>query len=174
MWTDCAKNGLSKLWKWVPPSLRHCLRWTFSPKFLVGVTGVVLNARGQVLLGQHVYRSGIVWGLPGGGVGRDENLQQALRREIREETGLQVHVRDLLLVTLTPNIRTLDIFFWCAVEGTPKPTPGPELLQVDFFSLDALPGVVDPRQLTLVRWALAAQAGGQTPQPQTAIPLSLE
>lgn len=169
MWTHCAKNGLSALWKWIPASLRQRLRWAFSDRFLVGVTGVVLNARGEVLLGQHVYRSGIVWGLPGGGVRRGENLQQAMRREIREEVRLDVQVRDLLLVTLTPDSRTLDVFFWCSVEGTPVPAPGAELLRADFFVLDDLPGEVDPRQLTLVRWALEAQASGTAPQPRTVI-----
>ncbi len=169
MWTHRAKNGLSALWKWIPAALRQRLRWMFSDKFLVGVTGVVLNARGEVLLGQHVYRSGIVWGLPGGGVGRGENLQQAMHREIFEEVGLDVRVRDLLLVTLTPDARTLDVFFWCSVEGTPAPTPGAELLRAGFFVLDDLPGEVDPRQLILVRWALDAQASRAAPQPRTAI-----
>lgn len=174
MWTQRIKKGVSAIWRRIPATLRHGLRWTFSPKFLVGVTGVVLNERGEVLLGRHVYRSGIVWGLPGGGVGRDENLQQALRREIREETGLDVHVRDLLLITLTPEMRTLDVFFWCVAEGTPTPRPGPELLQVGFFSLDNLPGLVDPRQITLVRWALDARASGHAPRPQTVIPFTVE
>ncbi|MBN1936507.1 MAG: NUDIX domain-containing protein [Anaerolineae bacterium] len=169
MWTDRAKNGLSALWKWIPAPLRQRLRWAFSDKFLVGVTGIVLNARGEVLLGQHVYRSGIVWGLLGGGVQRGENLQQAMRREICEEAGLDVQVRDLLLVTLSPGCRTVDVFFWCSIDVSSTPVPGAELLRADFFSLDSLPGEVDPRQLTLIRWAIDAQASGKAPQPRTVI-----
>lgn len=46
---------------------------------------IMLVREGQVLLVRHTYRSG--WFMPGGGVKRGETLEEAARREAREEVG---------------------------------------------------------------------------------------
>lgn len=51
---------------------------------LVGVCGVVTNATGDVLL---IRTAKAGWELPGGRVEPGEELHEALRREVREETG---------------------------------------------------------------------------------------
>lgn len=63
---------------------------------VVGVAGVVWNDAGQVLLIRRANppRAG-QWSLPGGKVERGETLQDALRREIREETGLEIMILGL-------------------------------------------------------------------------------
>jgi 8-oxo-dGTP diphosphatase len=48
----------------------------------------ILRWQGRVLLIRHTKPSGEVWLLPGGGVRIGESLIAALRRELREETGL--------------------------------------------------------------------------------------
>jgi 8-oxo-dGTP pyrophosphatase MutT (NUDIX family) len=53
----------------------------------VGVLGLVVDEAGRVLLVEHSYRHG--WYLPGGGVKRREALDDALRRELREEVGVE-------------------------------------------------------------------------------------
>ncbi len=153
------KQGLAAFWKFIPPGWRWRLLWGISDKFLIGVTGVVLNARDEVLLAHHVYRSGIEWGLPGGGVQRGESLERATRREILEETGLAVAVRHLLQVTLDQRHPVLNCHFWCSVEGTPRPQPNHELLDAGFYTLDALPGVVERSQQTLIAQAIRIKSG---------------
>jgi 8-oxo-dGTP diphosphatase len=57
-----------------------------------GVSGLIVR-EGRVLLvrrGKDPFRG--YWSLPGGGVEPGETLREAVRREVREETGLDVRV----------------------------------------------------------------------------------
>jgi len=55
--------------------------------------GLIISADGKVLIGKKkdggVYPD--CWHLPGGGVKKDETLKQALVREIKEETGMDLN-----------------------------------------------------------------------------------
>jgi 8-oxo-dGTP pyrophosphatase MutT (NUDIX family) len=51
-----------------------------------GVSAIVDDAEGHVLLVRHSYQTG--WHLPGGGVGAAEPPAEAVLRELREEVGL--------------------------------------------------------------------------------------
>ena len=50
----------------------------------------------RILMVQHRNGSRTYWTLPGGGVNRNESLGQAVAREVKEETGLDVSVGQLL------------------------------------------------------------------------------
>jgi ADP-ribose pyrophosphatase YjhB (NUDIX family) len=147
------KRFFSTLWKILPDKWRWYLLWLFSDHFVVGVTGVVLNARDEVLLAHHVYRSGITWGLLGGGVKHREGFERAMHREILEETGLSVQVDDLLQVDLNEDHPLINLYFCCTVEGTPQPRVNEELFEAGFYSLDNLPGTVDPDQIVIIQRA---------------------
>ena len=68
-----------------------------TPRHYVGTLGVVYNDAGQILFVEHVFRPYFPWGLPGGWINRGERPVDALKREIKEELGLQVNVKRLLL-----------------------------------------------------------------------------
>ena len=53
-----------------------------------GVRTIVVNQNGEILLVAHTYQEG--WFLPGGKVGRNEDDEKALRRELSEELGIQI------------------------------------------------------------------------------------
>src|SRR3954465_13858185 len=56
--------------------------------FLVGVTGVVINEAGEILL--HLRSDNGQWSLPGGALEPGEEPADAVVREIWEETGVKV------------------------------------------------------------------------------------
>jgi ADP-ribose pyrophosphatase YjhB (NUDIX family) len=61
--------------------------WFVTRPLSVGVLGLVVDEHGRILLVEQTYRTG--WYLPGGGVRRKEPLDEALRRELREEVGVE-------------------------------------------------------------------------------------
>ncbi len=80
-------------------------------RYTVGVVGVIFDDRGRILLLHHVYRTRYPWGLPGGWIERHEDPAAGLRRELREETGLDILVGSPLLVELGLWPGHLDLAF---------------------------------------------------------------
>jgi 8-oxo-dGTP diphosphatase len=67
----------------------------------VGAYGLFRDGQGRVLLARNSDASEFpgLWGLPGGGVEQGEHPDDAVVREFREETGFEVRVAGLRLVT---------------------------------------------------------------------------
>ncbi len=65
------------------------------PTHIIAVAGVVRDAENRILLVNH-HRHG--WSMPGGQVEVGENLIDALKREIMEETGIEVTVGELFCI----------------------------------------------------------------------------
>jgi nucleoside triphosphatase len=66
------------------------------------VVGVVQNLQGEYLLCRMPAGRGVFpgeWGLPGGGIDPGETLEEALRREILEEVGLELEKIEPLFFT---------------------------------------------------------------------------
>ena len=78
------------------PVLRYCFQDPDAPRpnrpYSVGVVALI-EQDGRLLLDRRIDGSG--WGLIGGAVELEESLASALRREVREETGLHVLGYDL-------------------------------------------------------------------------------
>mgnify|MGYP001122504413 CR=1 FL=1 len=128
--------------------------WAVSPRFIVGVAGIVLNREGEVLLAHHVYRSKHPWGLPGGIIGYGESLAEALAREILEETSLQVEVGPLLQLGVGNDWPHVTFHFLCTVQGAPQPRVNGELFEAGFYPPDALPAPLEPSQASAMAAAL--------------------
>lgn len=77
------------------------------PKHIVAVAGLVRDARGWVLMVRSPRRD---WEFPGGQVEEGEDLITALKREVQEETGVEVAVGALVGVysNLKSHIVMLD------------------------------------------------------------------
>ena len=65
----------------------------------VGVRAAILNNEKKVLLalrGQKAKNERGKWEIPGGSVEFGETLEEALKREIREELGVEIEIKELL------------------------------------------------------------------------------
>ncbi|MGW6283294.1 GNAT family N-acetyltransferase [Kribbella sp. NPDC055071] len=60
------------------------------PRLRPAARGVVLDAENRILLVRFEFPSGPLWATPGGGIEPGESVIEALRRELREEIGLEV------------------------------------------------------------------------------------
>ena len=132
----------------------HELLW------LPGVTAVVVDDAGRVLLGQRSDTGR--WALPSGIPEPGEELGEACVREVAEETGVAVELDRLLRVGTQPVLtypngdrcQFVDhVFVGRAVGGTAH-VADDESLAVGWFSPDALPDGVRATQVDDVRLAL--------------------
>ncbi len=66
---------------------------------IVGVGAVIIDDNGKVLLVKRAQPPGKdLWAIPGGIVKLGETLRNAVKREIKEETGLEIKVGDILKI----------------------------------------------------------------------------
>ena len=104
------------------------------------VDAVVLNDRGEVLLIDR-RNPPLGWALPGGFVDVGETLEEAVARELTEETGLRARrVRQFHTYSdpdRDPRHHTVSTVFLVEASGTP--TANDDALDAAFFPHDALP-----------------------------------
>jgi len=128
----------------VAASARRLVWRAFGPR-TVGIRGLVVDAEGRVLLVRHTYGPP-AWHLPGGGVKRRESLLDALRRELREETGVEVDGLPALLGTYSnlgegksDHVSVFVVVGWTRHIGSSS-----EIAAAEFFAPDRLPDATSP------------------------------
>ncbi|PDT84521.1 NUDIX hydrolase [Bradyrhizobium sp. Y36] len=129
---------------------RRCeplLRRFFHAYFLVvrgmtlGVRAVVLDAENRVFLVKHSYVSG--WHLPGGGVDLGETMEQAMRRELKEEGDIDLTGEAALHgIFLNSHVSRRDhvaVYVVRQFRQDRIPAPNREIIECGFFAINALP-----------------------------------
>lgn len=112
---------------------------------------VVFDEHGRVLLQLRGDREGKVWGFPGGAMELGESAEQAAVREVREETGLDVAVTDLLGVYTGYEDRylngdvaqTIAIVFRARIEGGALALGDEETVGMQFHDVGRLPHLLN-------------------------------
>ena len=129
----------------VGPAAR--LYWRVTRPLTAGVRALVRDGEGRVLLVRHTYLPG--WYLPGGGVDRSETMHEAVRRELKEETGIILRGRAELL-GLYANFREFKsdhvALFGVESDAWERGSwqPDAEIAEWNFFAPDSLPEGVSP------------------------------
>ena len=143
---------LLNIWREFPFGLRSFITGTIRPKFRVAVAAMIFDDKGYILLCEHTYRKFHPWGLPGGGLEYGENPEDGVRREVREETGLDVQVEKLLYAESAPNNHHINLIYLCKIVGGMF-QPSYEIPQTRFFSVDELPKLLSSEQAVIERIA---------------------
>jgi len=123
-------------------------------RFLVGVTGLGIDETGQVLLARHRFGAP-QWRFLGGFLHPRERVEDALLREIHEETGLVVEVGPVLEVVTGYRWERVEIVFAYRVTGGTAVLTS-EIEEVRSFAADALPEVRADQRGLIERHAAAA------------------
>lgn len=144
---------LSGLWRCVPKRLRRFIYVLLNARFTVTVAAVILDEQKRVLLLQHRFRPGHDWGIPGGFINLREQPEDALRRELREEIGLEVDNVEIALIHTMERVQQVEIVYRATARNKPQPC-SIEILRAEWFDLTALPQGLVNYQHWLIQQAL--------------------
>jgi ADP-ribose pyrophosphatase YjhB (NUDIX family) len=140
-----------KIWKLMPRKLRTFAARSIQVKFTVSAAGVITNEKGEVLLLNHLLRPMSGWGVPGGFLESGEQPEAAFRREIREETGLDL--KDVTIYRARTLRRHIEIIFLAKAVGEAS-VQSREIIELGWFTVDDVPKEMSLDQQFLVRKAL--------------------
>ncbi|MGE6783884.1 NUDIX domain-containing protein [Ensifer adhaerens] len=123
-----------------------------------GVAAVIHNAEGQILLQEKA--SGEGWSLPAGAIELGEAPEEAVMREVMEETGFPVLVDRILGVFggrdfryTYPNgdqVEYVVTLFRCRIVGAQQPILDGETKSLRYFSAADMPPLALPYPLSLL------------------------
>ena len=126
------------------------LVWLRQSKFVLGTTGLVRDPDGRVLLVRHrFWPEGRQVGLPGGYAIAGETLEEAVAREVREETGLEIAVAHVVQVSSGFQLRA-EVAYAAELVGGTWVLDQREVLSADFTPLDELPADLMPNHRRLI------------------------
>jgi ADP-ribose pyrophosphatase YjhB (NUDIX family) len=116
----------------------------------------IFDDEGRVLLLEHVFRPDSGWGLPGGFMSSGEQPEAGLRREIREEIGIELEAVELLFARSLGRLRQVEIYFRARAAGIPEPCSF-EIKRAEWFTVNALPPDLSRDQIRLIDQAIKSQ-----------------
>ena len=140
------------MWRRLPARLRRWSMRLAHTRFTVTAGAIIFNQAGQILILKHRFRAGSGWGLPGGFLESGEQPIDALRREFREELGLEIEDVEIFTARSFRKPKQVEVLFRGRADGPVKPRTM-EVERAEWFSLDALPEGLPRDQRRLVEQA---------------------
>jgi 8-oxo-dGTP diphosphatase len=125
----------------LPVRARRRVVRSIAPAFTVGAICVIERADGAVLLVRLSYRNS--WGLPGGLLKRGETPADAVRREVREESAIEVELLGDPAVVVDAPAQRVDVIFRArpaaGVDPDAARAASPEIVELGWFPREDLP-----------------------------------
>lgn len=148
------KKIVKVIWEKLNYSTRTKIIRVTQEKFTVSAAAIVVNENGEVLLLDHVLRTGLSWGVPGGFIGRGEQPEAAVKREIFEETGLEL--KDIKLIRVRTTNRHVEILFRAGAVGTAR-VKSLEINELGWFTVDKMPERMSEAQKSIIENVLISE-----------------
>ncbi|MDA0366693.1 MAG: NUDIX hydrolase [Chloroflexi bacterium] len=130
-----------------PACRRGHYTWYADPKLAVGVVPV---RNGEILLVRRNHEPAYGrWAFPSGFVDAGEVVEEAARREVREETGVEVELDALLGVYSEPDEQVVFVAYAGTIVAG-EAVAGDEAIEVAFFDPEALPDLPFPHDQRVI------------------------
>jgi ADP-ribose pyrophosphatase YjhB (NUDIX family) len=130
------KKLVKIIWGKLNPKTRRKIIRATQKTFTASVAAIVVNEKAEVLLLNHVLRTDLSWGIPGGFMNAAEQPEDALKREIREETGLEL--KNIKLIRLRTTNTHIEILFCAEPVGTAR-VQSLEINELGWFKISEMP-----------------------------------
>jgi 8-oxo-dGTP diphosphatase len=131
-------NSIKKFYKPMYSIIMRNLIWVFASKFNIAVYGIIFDKNNKIYLQKHRFWIDQSWGFPGGLINYNETLEEGLKREIFEESGLIVKV-DKLLKTSSGLNKNLVVYYFCELISGEVKIDKLEVIKSGFFDSTDLP-----------------------------------
>jgi 8-oxo-dGTP diphosphatase len=107
----------------------------------LGVGAIVVRDEALLMVRRAQEPARGLWSVPGGKVERAEYLADAVRREVREETGLEIEVGDVagFFEVIGEDDHYVIMDFLATYEGDDSPQPGDDVDRVRWVPLEEIP-----------------------------------
>jgi ADP-ribose pyrophosphatase YjhB (NUDIX family) len=120
-------------------------------EFKIGGFGIILDEQKRVLLCHRTDKD--LWNLPGGGLESNESPWDGVKREVREETGLEVDIEKLLGIYSKPQKNEIVFLFLCEVTGG-EITLNSEATDIQYFDEESIPSNIPEKHIERIHDAL--------------------
>jgi len=140
---------LGGLWRFLPGWLRRRTARLAQARFTVTVGAFIFDEHRRILLLDHVFRPDDGWGVPGGFIGKHEQPETALRRELQEEIGIELEQVQILFVRTLYAAQQIEIYFVAKAIGDPAPRSF-EIKKAEWFSTNKLPTTLSKDQRRII------------------------
>lgn len=128
---------LLRLWRILPLWVHILAARIVRPRYQVAVAAIIFDDEDRILLLKHTYRK-FEWGLPAGGLEHGEKPEEAVAREFREETGLEIAVEKMLTARSTREYPHVSLIYLCRIAGG-QFRPSLEVSEMRYFGTHQLP-----------------------------------